>query len=140
MGGCGWCITVNSSSSQCAETASTARGVMPIAAGKPCSHAARPSYICGGSMDMNGHGPPPCEMKTVGSGAGAIMTLLAASGSGLELRAVAELLQHLGIGKRFDVPHRSSVHDVAHGQLDDLAALRARYVGDLADLGRYVSW
>ena len=39
-----------------------------------------------------------------------------------------------GIGQRFDILHRQAVNDVAHGELDDLAALGARNVGHLHDL------
>ena len=44
-----------------------------------------------------------------------------------------------GVGQRLDVLHRPAVHDVAHRELDDLAALGARDVGDLHDLRRHVA-
>ena len=58
---------------------------------------------------------------------------------GAELGAVAEVLQRLGVGERLEVLHRPAVHDVAHRELDDLAALGARDVGDLHDLRRHVA-
>src|ERR1041384_923001 len=58
--------------------------------------------------------------------------------SGCELGTIAEMLERLGIGERLDVFHRLPVNDVAHGELHDLAALGARYVGDLHDARRHV--
>src|SRR5262249_19549137 len=43
--------------------------------------------------------------------------------SDLELRQVLVEGERLGIGERLDVLHRAAVHDIAHRQLDDLAAL-----------------
>src|SRR5919198_6701370 len=56
-----------------------------------------------------------------------------------ELGPVLELLQRLGIGERLDVLHRAAVHHIAHRELDDLAALGARDVRHLADLGRHMA-
>src|SRR5690349_17402717 len=50
--------------------------------------------------------------------------------------AIAILLEGFGIGERLDVFHVATMHDVAHRQLDDLAALGARNVGDLDDFRR----
>src|SRR5262245_35425996 len=53
-----------------------------------------------------------------------------------ELLAVSEMRQCLGIGERLEIFHRPAVHDVAHRELDDLAALGARDVGHLQHLRR----
>src|SRR5262245_11888069 len=56
------------------------------------------------------------------------------SGLARELRAVAEMLQRLGVGERLDILHRPPVHDVAHRELDDLVRLGARDVRHLQHL------
>ena len=50
-----------------------------------------------------------------------------------------EQIERLRIRQRLAVPDRAAVNHVAHGQLDDLAALRARDVGDLDDPGGHVA-
>src|SRR5439155_20200291 len=55
-----------------------------------------------------------------------------------QLGAVSEVLERLGVGERLEVFYRPAVHYVAHRELDDLAALGARDVLDLQDLGRDV--
>src|SRR5581483_10270736 len=57
-----------------------------------------------------------------------------------KLRAVPEVRERLGIRQRLHVLHRAAVHDLAHRELDDLAALGARDVGDRDDLGGHVPW
>ena len=54
-----------------------------------------------------------------------------------QLGAVAEVLERLGVGERLDVLHRPAMHHLAHRELDDLAALGARNIGDLHDLRRH---
>src|SRR5262245_17500972 len=82
-------------------------------------------------MAMYGQGPPPCEMKTVG-----IRVLM--SVSALQLDAVAKVLERVRIGERLDVLHGAAMNDFAHGELDDLAALRPRDLGHLQDLRGHV--
>src|SRR5438552_4904425 len=60
-------------------------------------------------------------------------------GSTLQLVAIPEFFERLGIGQRLDILDRLAVHDIAHRQLDDLPALGARDVADLHDLRRYVA-
>ena len=48
------------------------------------------------------------------------------------------MLERLGVGERLDVLHRAAVHHVAHRELDDLAALGARNIGDLHDFRGHV--
>src|SRR5690242_9759688 len=59
--------------------------------------------------------------------------------SGLQLFAIAELLERLRVCERLDVFHWPPMHDVTHRELDDLVALRAWNVGDLHDLRRNMS-
>src|SRR6185295_20201421 len=56
-----------------------------------------------------------------------------------ELGSIAEIVQGLRIRQRLEVFRLAAVDHVAHRQLDDLAALGARDVGDLQDLGRNVA-
>src|SRR6266536_1945016 len=60
-------------------------------------------------------------------------------GSTLQLVAIPEFFERLGIGQRLDILDRLAMYDVAHRQLDDLAALGARNVAYLHDLRRYVA-
>src|SRR5439155_6406581 len=64
------------------------------------------------------------------------LTITFGQSSGLELGAIAKLLQRLGIGQSLDVLHRQAVHDVAHRKLDDLATLGARNIAHLHNLRR----
>ena len=43
------------------------------------------------------------------------------------------MFEGIRVGERFAIPDLATVHDVAHGELDDLAALGARDVRDLHD-------
>src|SRR5262245_2359549 len=63
-----------------------------------------------------------------------------ATSSRAKLLAIAILLERLRIHQRLAVLHLAAVHDVAHRELDDLVALRARNVRHLDDLRRYVAW
>src|SRR4051812_45326559 len=55
-----------------------------------------------------------------------------------ELVEISKKLQRLRIRERVAILHGSAVDDLADCQLRDLAADRARYVGDLNDLLRHV--
>src|SRR5215831_5933331 len=81
------------------------------------------SISCGRSITSSSERPGPIS---IGS-------------SGLELAAVPKLHKRLGISQRLDVLHRFTVHHVAYRQLDDLAALGARNVGNLEHLGGNVA-
>ena len=50
------------------------------------------------------------------------------------------MIQSLGIRQRIHVLDLAPMHDVAHGELDDLTALGARDVRYLDDPGRHVPW
>src|SRR5438105_10017472 len=67
------------------------------------------------------------------------MRLPCRGGSALQFVTIPEFFERLGIGQRLDILDRLAVHDIAHRQLDDLAALGARDVADLHDLRRYVA-
>src|SRR4030095_11050321 len=56
--------------------------------------------------------------------------------SGLQFFAIAELRECFGVRERLDILDRYPMDDVAHRELDDLVALRARNVGHLHDLRR----
>src|SRR5215472_13849295 len=55
--------------------------------------------------------------------------------SALQLGPVAKLLERFRVRQRLDVLYRLAMDNVAHCELHDLAALGARDVGDLDDLG-----
>src|SRR5438552_4110601 len=67
------------------------------------------------------------------------MRLPCRGGSALQFVTIPEFFERLGIGQRLDVLDRLAVHDIAHRQLDDLAALGARDVAHLHDLRRHVT-
>src|SRR5215472_5336818 len=59
--------------------------------------------------------------------------------SAFQLFQIAIKLQRLRIGQRLGILDGAAMDDVADRELDDLATLGARYVGDLDDLRRDVA-
>src|SRR4030095_4185628 len=113
---------------------------------KKCSTAARHwkarhfSRLSAARIAMTFNGLPSA-LRAAGQfalGSGPSRSLDYPSRSCLQLLPVAKLLERLRIGERFDVLDRQAMHDVAHGQLDDLVALGAGNVSHLHDFRRHV--